>query len=290
MGRVTIFTTSGCPHCVRAKSALKRHDLAFTEIDVEKNPERRSDMLQLTDKFSVPQIFFNERLVGGADDLMAQLGAWYDDHCLVEQLEQVLKGDPPMDHRLAPTKETAATHALAPEFLPPTITLPDGSQSSVMQVTQVLDHLLDSDDRAYNAHTYKNCFVNTEAVKILKENYNLSSTKAAVDWGKKLQEANILHHVCGDHTFREDGYYFFRLQKYHQPDVLNSLCVWPHQESIPGLDYSEYAQALLKRLKSKLDFVLSRFTNDEGLINYVAVLEDPDFAEFEFAACELQGM
>lgn len=48
---------------------MKELSIPYIEINLEKNPERRTDMMERTNKTSVPQIFFNDRLIGGNDDL-----------------------------------------------------------------------------------------------------------------------------------------------------------------------------------------------------------------------------
>jgi glutaredoxin len=36
---VTIFTTSWCPHCRRAKTAFEQQGIVYEEIDIESRPE-----------------------------------------------------------------------------------------------------------------------------------------------------------------------------------------------------------------------------------------------------------
>lgn len=66
---VTIYTSETCPYCVRAKELLKRKNVEFTEIRVDLLPEKRDEMIQLTGRRTVPQIFINNQPIGGCDDL-----------------------------------------------------------------------------------------------------------------------------------------------------------------------------------------------------------------------------
>lgn len=66
MGRITIFGSSSCSHCTRAKGALMIRDLPFIDIDIDEHPDRRDDMMKLASQFSVPQVFFNSKYIGGA--------------------------------------------------------------------------------------------------------------------------------------------------------------------------------------------------------------------------------
>ena len=70
MSVVTIYTTSWCPYCSAAKKLLSERGAEFTEIDIEKKPEARAEMIQKAKgRSTVPQIFIGEKHVGGCDDL-----------------------------------------------------------------------------------------------------------------------------------------------------------------------------------------------------------------------------
>ncbi|MBD2747622.1 glutaredoxin 3 [Microvirga sp. BT688] len=70
MPAITIYTKSWCPYCSAAKKLLTEKGAAFTEIDIEKKPEARAEMIQKAKgRSTVPQIFIGEKHVGGCDDL-----------------------------------------------------------------------------------------------------------------------------------------------------------------------------------------------------------------------------
>ena len=72
MAKVEVYTTTFCPYCVRAKSLLKSKGVAFTEIDVTDDAALRQKMVELAGgRRTVPEIFINDRIVGGYDDLKA---------------------------------------------------------------------------------------------------------------------------------------------------------------------------------------------------------------------------
>ena len=69
---VLMYTTAVCPYCVRAKQLLKaRGVVEIEEVRVDLDPARRDEMMQRTQRRTVPQIFIGETHVGGCDDLMA---------------------------------------------------------------------------------------------------------------------------------------------------------------------------------------------------------------------------
>jgi glutaredoxin 3 len=69
--RVTVYTTSSCPSCVRAKALLTRKGIAFEEIQVEGDDARRAWLVEATGQRTVPQVFAGERSLGGFSDLDA---------------------------------------------------------------------------------------------------------------------------------------------------------------------------------------------------------------------------
>jgi glutaredoxin 3 len=69
--RVTVYTTTYCPWCVRAKALLKRKGVDFEEINVEGDDARRLWLVEQTGQRTVPQVFAGERSLGGFSDLDA---------------------------------------------------------------------------------------------------------------------------------------------------------------------------------------------------------------------------
>lgn len=66
-----MYTTAICPYCVAAKNFLKSRGASWTEVRVDTDPARRTEMMDRTQRTSVPQIFIGDRHVGGYDDLVA---------------------------------------------------------------------------------------------------------------------------------------------------------------------------------------------------------------------------
>ena len=69
---VLMYTTAVCPYCTRAKQLLKARGVEqIEEVRVDLDPERLDEMMQKTQRRTVPQIFIGETHVGGCDDLYA---------------------------------------------------------------------------------------------------------------------------------------------------------------------------------------------------------------------------
>ncbi len=85
MPPVEIYTTRYCPYCIQAKALLKRKGVDFHEIDVGRDWERRSEMVERAyGRVTVPQIFIGATHVGGCDDLYALEGEGKLDPLLAE--------------------------------------------------------------------------------------------------------------------------------------------------------------------------------------------------------------
>ncbi|EAZ91807.1 glutaredoxin 3 [Crocosphaera chwakensis] len=67
---VEIYTWSTCPFCIRAKALLVKKGAEFTEYCIDGDEEAREEMTERANgKRSLPQIFINDRHVGGCDEL-----------------------------------------------------------------------------------------------------------------------------------------------------------------------------------------------------------------------------
>jgi glutaredoxin 3 len=66
---VLIYSTRVCPYCVRAKSLLDAKHVTYTEVLVDQDPGKLTEMMQKSGRRTVPQIFVGSHHVGGFDDL-----------------------------------------------------------------------------------------------------------------------------------------------------------------------------------------------------------------------------
>ena len=70
--QVTVYSTSVCPYCVRAKQLLERKGIEYKEINLSQEaPEVRIELMQKTNHRTVPQIFIKDQFIGGFDQLYA---------------------------------------------------------------------------------------------------------------------------------------------------------------------------------------------------------------------------
>ncbi len=72
MARVEIYTKFFCPYCARAKRLLDEKGVDYEEFEISGGGAKREEMIQRAGgRTTVPQIFIDDRHVGGSDDLAA---------------------------------------------------------------------------------------------------------------------------------------------------------------------------------------------------------------------------
>lgn len=66
---VTVYSTSWCGSCVAAKRLLDARAIPYREVNLDDEPGFRAKLLDMTGRFTVPQIFIGEQSIGGFDQL-----------------------------------------------------------------------------------------------------------------------------------------------------------------------------------------------------------------------------
>jgi len=69
MPNITIYTTAYCPFCVQAKRLLNSKNVNYEEIAVDNEPQKRAEMMQKSQRTTVPQIFNNDKHVGDCTEI-----------------------------------------------------------------------------------------------------------------------------------------------------------------------------------------------------------------------------
>ena len=68
--KVEIYTWSRCPYCIRAKGLLDKKGVEYTEYCVDGDESARDKMSDRANgRTSLPQIFIDDRHIGGCDDI-----------------------------------------------------------------------------------------------------------------------------------------------------------------------------------------------------------------------------
>ena len=83
---IRMYATATCPYCIRAEQLLlDKGVVGLDKIRVDLDPSRREEMMKLSGRRTVAQIFIGDYHVGGCDDLFALERAG--------KLDPLLRGD-----------------------------------------------------------------------------------------------------------------------------------------------------------------------------------------------------
>jgi len=85
MPSVIIYSKADCPYCDWAKQLLNSKQIAYSEIRIDLDSTKRTEMEQLSGRRTVPQIFINNKSIGGYDDLSALIKSG--------ELDNLIKGN-----------------------------------------------------------------------------------------------------------------------------------------------------------------------------------------------------
>lgn len=69
--RVLMYATGYCGYCTMAERLLVSKGVEIEKVRVDLEPERRAEMMERSQRRTVPQIFIGDTHVGGYDDLAA---------------------------------------------------------------------------------------------------------------------------------------------------------------------------------------------------------------------------
>lgn len=67
--KAIVWSKDSCPFCVQAKALLESRGIEYEERNVSQNWTREQLLEAVPNARTVPQIFLDEELVGGFDDL-----------------------------------------------------------------------------------------------------------------------------------------------------------------------------------------------------------------------------
>jgi len=70
---VVIWSKNGCTYCEKAKALLKAKNITFEERNINNGWTKEQLLEAVPNARTVPQIFFDNELVGGFDDLTKKL-------------------------------------------------------------------------------------------------------------------------------------------------------------------------------------------------------------------------
>ena len=71
MADVLVYTTENCPFCIRAKALLDARGVSYRELNLERDPDGRAELVKQTGMMTFPQVSIDGELVGGFQETLA---------------------------------------------------------------------------------------------------------------------------------------------------------------------------------------------------------------------------
>jgi glutaredoxin 3 len=71
--KATVWSKDACPFCVQAKALLESNGIEFEERNVSKDWTKEQLLEAVPNARTLPQIFLDDKLVGGFNELRKQL-------------------------------------------------------------------------------------------------------------------------------------------------------------------------------------------------------------------------
>jgi glutaredoxin-like YruB-family protein len=65
--KIMVYSTSTCPHCIRAKQFLKDNNIVFEDIDVGANEDKTQEMIAKSGQMGVPVLDIDGQIIVGFD-------------------------------------------------------------------------------------------------------------------------------------------------------------------------------------------------------------------------------
>mmetsp|Transcript_63398 Transcript_63398/g.95699 ORF Transcript_63398/g.95699 Transcript_63398/m.95699 type:complete len:718 (-) Transcript_63398:58-2211(-) len=289
MGKIVCFTGADISSKL-VKLALESRDIPYIEVSIKQYPSKYAALKALTFSESLPQVFFNTRLIGGVEETTRQLESWDNDKkyktAKAKYEGQIARaGEPKSIMSLVPTDEQKPEVPIPADLdrvpsLP--IELPDGTKTSIVDITEKLKNSLPQEDHSYKNVVYRKTFSGGAAGKVFIDSLDISP-QHAVAFGQHLLDAGVFLPIGQTNDFVGDKKSVYRLQCYSHGKVLNSYFAWVANESVDTA-----------KLVQELDDMLTRIEVDsfskEGKIDYTKAASHAKFAQFEYEACALQSV
>lgn len=64
---ITIYSTPTCHFCHMAKEFLTEHNVAYTDVNVAADPQKRAEMIEKSGQMGVPVITIGDEVIIGFD-------------------------------------------------------------------------------------------------------------------------------------------------------------------------------------------------------------------------------
>ncbi|KAG8498759.1 hypothetical protein CXB51_005157 [Gossypium anomalum] len=167
-GRITFFSRSNCRDCTAVRKFFREKRLPYVEINIDVFPKRAKELVERTGKSEVPQIFFNEKLLGG--------------NALTELLKYRC-----MDSMMMNEEEE--------------------EKDELLGIVKLLRQSLPIQDRLIKMKIVKNCFAGDDMLEVIIHHLDCGRKKG-IETGRQLAQKHFIKHVFGENDFEEGRHFY----------------------------------------------------------------------------------
>ena len=272
-GQIVIYTIVGCHHCNRARSFFDEKKLEYIDINLDQHADARKWLVENTGQKTVPQIFFNERHIGGNNELQK-----LDQEELQRLIMMVLytenqDPDVPFVPRFDEEVDAHDQEELEVEFT-----------CELDEYAELVEELQESGlvrDHKKGIKTYKNSFVGKDVVDWLLENKDIDR-ETATNIGQQLVERHFGKSVKrrASTPFKDDNTIYHFISNGDS----NALNAWLHTQCEPR-PAPEVAEELRQVI---LSMYSEHISSDGKSVNYKGIPKHPLFSKYIQLIAELK--
>ncbi|KAL6543908.1 hypothetical protein OROGR_010405 [Orobanche gracilis] len=263
-GRITFFSRSNCRDSGAVRSFLRERNFNFVEINIDVYPGREKELRERTGAAAVPQIFFNEKLIGG----LVALNSLRNSGMLEAKMEEILGRKCPEDAPLPPVYGFDEAEVVVAD--------------EMAEIVRVVRQRVPIQDRIMKMKFVKNCFAGAELVEALIHHLDCGRRKA-IDIGKQLARRHFIHHVFRENEF-EDGNHFYRFLE-HEPFI-------PKCYNFRGVVNDcepKAATSVSRRLACIMSAILESYASDDRrYLDFVGIGNSEEFRRYVNLVEDLQ--
>ncbi|KAL8268700.1 hypothetical protein R6Q59_002498 [Mikania micrantha] len=222
------------------------------------------ELIERTGSSVVPQIFFNEKLLGGLVALNSLRNCGLFDERMNELLCRKCHDDAPA---------------------PPVYGFDDPEEKNedgIIMEVRLLRQRLPIQDRLIKMKIVKNCFSASETVEVLIHQFGCGRKKA-VEMGKQLARRHFIHHVFRENEF-EDGNHFYRFLE-HEPFIPRCH---NFRGSINDLE-PKSATLISQKLAKIMSAIVESYASEDGFhLDYMGISNSEEFRRYVNLIQDLQ--
>ncbi|CAM0956760.1 unnamed protein product [Alopecurus aequalis] len=268
-GRVSFFSRSACRDCAAVRAFFRQSGLPYVEINLDVFPEREADLASRAGAAArVPQIFLNEKLLGG----LVVLNSLRNSGQFERRVRELAGRRCPDSAPWVPVYGFDVEAGKEEE-----------KEDAMVGIVRVLRHRLPIQDRFVRVKLFKNCFSGADMVDGIV-NHLECSRKKAVEIGKELARKHFIHHVFRENDFEDGSQNLYRFLE-HDPAV-------PKYYNFRGSTNDgepKPAAAVGQRMTKIMVAILEAYASDDRRrIDYGRIAASEEFRRYANLARDLQ--